>query len=79
MRILRCYVSGIVSCHRPRCLARVSGCMMVASGMVTRVVLSGGSMGWYGSMAIVEAMEVGGMAIDEAVWMGGMAIDEAAV
>ena len=51
---------------------------MVASGMVTRVVLSGGSMGWYGSMAIVEAMELGVIAIDGAVWPGGVAIDEAA-
>ena len=40
-------------------------------------MLLGGAMGWHGSMAIVEAMEVGGMAIDEVVWPGGVAIDEA--
>ena len=40
-------------------------------------MLLGGSMGWHGSMAIVEAMEVGGMAINGAVWMEGMAINEA--
>ena len=41
-------------------------------------MLLGGTMGWHGIMAIVEAMEVGGMAIDEAVWPGGVAMDEAA-
>ena len=41
-------------------------------------MLLGGSMGWYGSMVIDEAVELGGMAIDEAVGPGGADMDIAA-